>query len=112
MEYLFRSSDGSEIARVYESGKQPKLFSWIRVRGKRYQRVPCSAAAPAVKPDFFVGHSLRKRGQPLAPDYDRLGIKCIREGPYKDVPVLTSAKQVREFCKRDDHPTGKVDYEW
>lgn len=114
MEYVFRADDGSTITRDYPVGRAPKIGNEISVAGKRYRR---AAVAPGVgvKANYVVGHSLRKKGLPLAPDYDALGIECIKEGRNKDKPVFRNLNQVREFVARDDHkitPNGKLEYEF
>lgn len=91
IEYLFRAKDGEELTRLYDPEKVPGLFKWIRVKGKRFQRVYASGpGAGIVKEESCVAHTLPRR---WAPGMEQIHDKWTEHG----VAVVTGKQDRRNL---------------
>lgn len=60
--YQFRSKDGDELDIPYDISDAPTIGSWVRVKGKRYQRV-VSIQKAVVKNSRHTAYTLPRRWQ-------------------------------------------------
>lgn len=102
MLYQFAARDGSIVEREYPIGKAPKIGRSIRVKGKRYMRIPSLGLQACMPSNFGKGMTSVQLPLkwPFAPRHDGRG-----------QPRFENIREVRESIAKATHAGEPVHWD-